>query len=236
VTNKENATYWCYQFFLYWKNTATGNNDYKVSPSFAKYDSYFKNPSAALALTINEITALIKLYASALQKIILGAPPVKGNDGFHVYKVAGNYEGFPQSPADVPKKVKQLPFNSTTINPHFNFAFFIKDAEAKGNVFDIHIPVGARVLYVPAEFHAYPFEKEIILPFGCQLTITRVFTGKLDYIDAKTEARVILQKPPNAIMMGPVYDTDVYQPCNTGTTCQVKRKNFKTMVAEYAPP
>jgi hypothetical protein len=134
----------------------------------------------------------------------------------------------------VPKTVKQLPFNSTTINPHFNFAFFIPD-EAKGNVFDIHVPVGARVLYIPAEYHAYPFEREVLLPFGSKFTITSVYTGKLDYIDSKSHKIETLQKPPTSIMMGPVYQLNDYEPC-IGGACVIRRKNFRTFVTEYIAP
>lgn len=241
VSDIKNAAYWCYQFFLYWKNTVdsgAGDGGGKVASPFFKYDKYFKNPASFLALSTTEratlVPAIVRLYALALQKIILASPPVKGDDGFHVFKVASDYPGLPQSPTDVPKTLKQLPFNSTTVNPHFNFAFFIQE-EAKGNVFDLHIPVGARVLYIPAEYHAYPFEREILLPFGCQFKITAVYTGKLDYIDSKSHNIVTLQKPPTSIMMGPVYELDDYEPC-TGGVCVIKRKNFRTFIAEYIAP
>lgn len=237
VTNMKNATYWCYQFFFFWKNTATDGGA-TISSTFAKYGKYFKNPASFLNLSGSDaataVSAIIQLYAQALQKIILAGPPVKGDDGFHVYKVAGDYPGLPQSPSDVPKTVKQMPFNSTTINPHFNFAFFVKE-EANGNVFDIHIPVGSHVLYIPSEYHAYPFEREIILPFGCQFTVKSVYTGKLDYIDPKTHNIVTLQNPPTSIMMGPVYELNDYEPC-IGGSCLIKRKNFKTFLAEYVAP
>lgn len=237
VTNMTNATYWCYQLFLYWKNTVKGVYG-KIHTSLLIFTKYFENPAAFLALSTAEnasiVPDILRRYALELQKIISASPPVKGDGGFHVFKVAGDYPGLPQSPTDVPKMVAQLPFNSTTINPHFNFAFFIPD-EAKGNVFDIHIPVGARVLYVPGEFHAYPFEKEILLPFGCQFKITEVYTGKLDYIDKKSHNIVTLQTPPNSIMMGPVYELNDYEPC-VGGSCLIKRKNFKTFLTEYVAP
>jgi len=239
VNDMKNASYWVYLFFLYWKNTLEGSDGGgRISSSFINFDKYFKNPASFLALPVTEratiVPTIIQLYSRALQRIILASPPVKGDDGFHVFKVASDYPGLPETPTDVPKTVKQLPFNSTTINPHFNFAFFIPD-EAKGNVFDLHIPVGARVLYIPAEYHAYPFEREILLPFGSKFLITSVYTGKLDYIDSKTHKIETLQKPPSSIMMGPVYELNDYEPC-TGGACVIKRKNFRTFVTEYVAP
>lgn len=231
ISNEANAKYWCYLFFRYWKNTNDITRNLSIPKKFSKFTKYFQDPDAFKALGEEKAIAatekIIKLYIEALQSIILGAPPVK--TGFRTYKVAGDYPGLPEGSKDYPKNVPQLPFNSTTINPHFNFGFFIKP-DSTGNLFDIRIKEGARVLFIPSEFHAYPFEKEIILPFNSNFTISSSYTGELDVIDPKTHKMNVLQAPVDEIMMGPVYEIDQYRPCKT--ECLVKRKKFKIYLCE----
>lgn len=236
INNPDNAIYWAFLFFLYWKNTASVGSDLFPQPytSFMKFAAYFRDPDSLLKLSqvdaLKVVALLFPLYIESLDDLIRGAPAVK--EGFHVYKIAGNYPGLPTSSKDVPKKVPQLPFNSTTINPHFNFGIF-SSPEATGNMFDLRIGKGARVLYVPAEFHAYPFEKEIFLPSNSSFNITSSYQGMLDVIDPQSVKMITLQEPARSIVMGPVYEVDTYQPCKSGA-CKSAKKPFTIFIADYA--
>ena len=234
ISNTDNAVYWVFLFFLFWRNTEQRVGRGNVAPQFAKFEQFFRDPDSLMALPAERrlvvAEQVIPLYIRALDRLIRQTPRVE--EGFHVFKVAGNYPGLPTSPKDVPKKVKQLPFNSTTINPHFNFAMF-STPDATGNMFDLRILAGARVLYVPSEYHAYPFEKEIILPTNSMFTIRASYQGMLDMIDPESINIVTRQKPTRAIMMGPVFEMNVYKPCKSGA-CEVVRKPFTIFLAEYS--
>jgi hypothetical protein len=233
ISNEDNAKQWCYFFFLYWKNTRDVMEKGQPSEKFRKFQRFFTDPSLFRKLTIDQaqpiIQDLLQLYASSLQSIIQQSPPVK--TGFHLYKVAGDYPGLPTSPSDVPKVVTQKPFNSSTINPNFNFAFFISK-EATGNLFDLRIRPGSHILYIPAEFHAYPFEKEVLLPIGAKFTITSSYNGVLTTIDKESLKLNKLQQPPSSIMLGPVYEISPYHPCSQ-QVCSTEKRVFTIFLCDY---
>lgn len=245
LSNEANARYWCYLFFLYWSNTkkaSGGGRDAAIPRSFTRYEKYFANPSLFKTLDPNDAKTsemaadIIKRYIATLGRLIKEAPPVK--TGFHVYKVAAPYPGLPESTTDVPKTVVQKPFNSATINPHMNFAFFTKE-DATGNLFDLRIPAGVHVLYVPSDYHAYPFEKEIILPPECKFTVTGSYTGKLSVINVDTIDLQQLQTPNASIMMGPVFEINQFMPCSkdksrTDLTCLATKKDFTIFITDYS--
>jgi len=229
IKNPTNAIHWCYLFCLYWKNTinlTSGDDKPMVPLEWRKWSKYFLRPNDLKAMKESDALLVVKpflrLYADQLQAIILKCPPVK--KGFHVYKVAGNYPGLPESEKDVPKSVTQLPFNSTTITPQFNFALF-SPPDATGNLFHVHLPKGSRVLYIPSEYHAYPFEQEIILPMGSVFTIYGSYQGSLNMIDPKTVQMIKLQEA-DKIAMGPVNDVKPYDPCKEGR-CVINTKEFR---------
>lgn len=229
IKNLPFSIHWCYLFCLYWKNTVdlTSGDDKPVVPSeWKSFQRFLKEPGDWKILNEKDALPLVKdflrLYADQLQLLILGCPPVK--KGFHVYKVAGDYPGLPESKKDLPKRVLQQPFNSTTLTPQFNFALFTPP-ESKGNLFHIHLPKGSRVLYVPSEYHAYPFEQEIILPFGSVFTIYGSYKGRLNVIDPESVDMIYLQDIKK-IAMGPVHDMRPYKPCKDGE-CQVESKKFR---------
>lgn len=226
---------WCYWFFLYWHNTEKANGGpAPIHEMFRVLRRFFTKPDSFLSLTTTMAAVteqVIRIYARLLQRLILNAPPVQ--EGFHVYKVASDYPGLPSSFKDVPKVVPQLPFNSTTINPHFNFAPFIGGSEAKGNLFDLRIPKGSHVLYVPSEFHAYPFQKEIILPHGARFVISSVHKRLLSLIDENSVNMVKLQEPDGEASMGPFYELNDYEPCKGDGVCKVEKKRFTVFVGDF---
>lgn len=230
-TLNDNSSYWCYLFFLYWKNTFGGSREswILVPSSFKKYRKYFETPElfkSKIGVKEKDIEDIIKLYILRLQKIVIECPTPSGD--ISVFKVSSKYPGLPEKLTEIPTTVLQLPFNSTTIDPHFNFAPFVSP-EASCCFFEIHIPKGQHCLFVPPYLHAYPFEKEIILPYGCIFEVFDKYEEDMNYIDVSDVNIVKLQSKRifDSIVMGPVYEIDEYQPCYESRGCNIKKKHFE---------
>jgi len=222
-TMSSNAIYWAYLFFKYWSNTAK----YPVKNIPSKYKGflpYFVNPDAFNRLGQDQQEGvaglLIKTYAITLQQIILAAPKVK-LDGFHVYKISSRYPGLPESVTELPAAVEQFPFNSTTVTQYFNFAIFAK-AESTCCLFDIYVPPGSVCLSVPSFYHAYPWEREVILPIGSIFEVRQIVNGMMNYIEPTTLNSQMIQ-PKGDISMGNVFLINEYSPCKGGQ-CVVQKK------------
>ncbi len=166
-----------------------------------------------------------------MRDIIKKAPKTPGE--FHVFKVASPYPGLPQSGDELPVPVMQLPFNSTTVTPYFNFAPFLAPT-ATCCLFDITIPKGSQCLFVPQEYHAYPFELEIILPHSCIFDVQNIRQGILNYVDPKTVDLTQVQ-PKGQIQMGAVYELNEYSPCGS-QQCRIESKMFNVYDCEYISP
>lgn len=239
----DNSRYWVYLFFAYYRNTFGTSRDKEELPkSFTRYQALFNNPERFSQLPevvqMNIANDVILKYINILQDIILNCPAT--TQEFKVYKVSSHYPGLPSvNPLEFePSIVQQLPFNSTTISPNFNFAPFIS-SESNCCFFIISIPVGSRVLYVDHELHAYPFENEIFLPFGCGFDIRNIKYETMNYIDPKEVNIERLQEPgpkPGGIEMGNVYDINEYNPCKYAQGCVIKSKPFNIFICQYISP
>ncbi len=226
IMNKvsDNAPYWTYLFFQVWHNTT--DRPQNVSTEFTPYVNFFNEPQTFNLLskpTKMEISGkIIDLYISKLQKIIMNGPVVEG-EGINVYKVASKYPGIPNDVSELPARVVQLPFNSTTINKDFNFYIFTNPLD-NCCFFQIYIPRGQHCLFIPSEIHAYPFEAEVILPTGCIFNIQNIKNGTLKFVDPKESNMVIVQDRAN-VVMGPVFQIDTYRPCGD-KSCTIQSKSF----------
>jgi hypothetical protein len=221
----ENTKYWCHLFLLYFKNTF--HNKAGVPLIFQKYQHYFDHPELFnQQVTTQELQDIVFLYSQRLQNIIQNAP--KPKEDIAVYKVSCYYPELPDYNDFHPKKIVQQPFNSTTINPHLNFATFIDQQQLQVDIgccfFQIIIPKGFSCLYIPKEFHAYPFENEILLPHHITFDIKNVSTKNFHFINVDTINLVDLQKNKQSVTMGPVFDIDLYEPC-VGP-CQIHNQPF----------
>lgn len=225
-----NAPFWTSLFFRYWHNS-TKNPISGIPYDFRKFLAYFNNPALFNALSKSDqsiVSAqIIFAYIHRMVGIVRKAPRVAGQ-GFHVYKVASKYPGLPDNITNLPADVVQLPFNSTTINPHFNFEIFTNPG-SNCCLFDIFVPPGSMCLWVPEYLHAYPFEKEIILPPGSVFGITSITNGIMNYIEKNKQNIQVIQDPKN-IRIGNVYDISTYEPCidNVGkpAACMIQSKSF----------
>jgi hypothetical protein len=227
-TISDNATYWTYLFFKYYNNSFSSA---EVEAPFKRWAIFFKDPRLYIVAPESEkrqiAEELIKRYVLMMSLIIKKAP--RSNGSFHVFKVTSKYPALPDNNTQVPIKIKQLPFNSTTILPYFNFAPFIS-ADATCCLFDILVPQGSMCLYVPEEIHAYPFEKEIILAPGAIFDIKNVGLGTLNYVDPKTVSIIRLQDEKDT-KIGNVYSLNEYFPCGQNP-CMIERKAFTVYDAD----
>lgn len=221
-----NAGYWTYLTFLYYYNTYISAKFKATLPkAFSKWKEYFSDPSKFTKLSRldqdNVASEFIPRYIVYLQGIIKKAPKTPGE--FHVFKVASKYPQLPSLGSSLPSNVAQLPFNSTTISPYFNFAPFISPS-SDCCFFDITVPKGSTCLYIPEEYHAYPFEMEILLPRDCIFHIERIYNGRLNFIspDAVNMVRV---QPEKKEVMGAVFEINRYFPCKIGG-CTSMTKTF----------
>jgi len=231
----ENAPQWTYLFFLYYRNTFSYSARLVIPKQFKKWSKYFSDPESYRALSLPDrqrfADEVITQYTLLFQKIILKAPKVNGE--FHVFKVASKYPALPEKGQPLPADVLQLPFNSTTISPYFNFAPFISP-DSDCCLFDIIMPKGSSCLYVPTEYHAYGFEHEIILPHDSIFKVTNIRKTTLNYIDPKTVNIVQLQDK-DKIKVGTVYMINEYKPCLNGD-CLIQRKQFTVYDCVYKNP
>jgi len=235
----DNGPYWVQQFLEYYNNTYEASVGKKLLPSSWKFLSKYigdintfkrlpKKQKDGLSLQV------IKKYADTLQRIIMKSPSITGK-GFPVLKIASKYPGLPEDTSNFKRaRVEQLPFNSVTFDLHLNLAPFMSPIEGGSVLFDIFLPKGSKALYVPASLHAYPFENELILPFGCTFNIKSYSKVIMNYIDTN-DVNIVLLQPRNNITMGNVYGIQPYNNC-VGGRCRISKKTFTMFDTTYQNP
>jgi len=207
VPNQENLVYWVFYFFKYYSYDARW-----IEAPFKKYLSYFKSPRTFLQvprpkqkLIINDV---IGSYISTIQSIIMGAPKTMSN--ITVYKISSIYDPRLEDPSAHMYSVSQKPFNSTTYDPEFEFGYFLAE-EQPSVLWRIDIPKGSQILAVNPIYHAYPFEKEIILPHGVSFQVRDRAETVLEYVKKSELKLETVQKSP--FVIGEVYrPLPYYQP------------------------
>lgn len=222
----DNSVQWAYLFFKYLKNSSIS----PIPSSFKKYKPYMDHPES-IREDPSVAVLLINDYINKLNLIIKNGPRTPGS--FHVFKVASPYPGLPTSNTEVPAAVLQLPFNSSTVTPYFNFAPFLAPS-ATCCLFDIEVPKGSTCLFIPQEYHAYPFEMEIILPNNCIFNIVNIRKASLNYVDPATVKMVQVQNK-SQIQMGAVYQLNEYAPCGS-SSCRIQKKSFTIYDTVYGNP
>jgi hypothetical protein len=220
IKNRENSRIWTNLFFYYYQDS------HDHIPKELRGFNYFSNSSFSQLPQEKAdkiIDFIVPWFIKYLSKIIKDSPAT--TQPIQVYKISSSYPGLPEISSTDYKKpfpVPQIPFNSTTTSPDFNFYIFTSP-EANCCLWVITIPKGKHVLYIPHEFHAWPFENEVLLPPGVSFNITRQYDTRLSYIDKADINYVQLQEKPFKI--GPVYDINTFKPCNS-FQCAIREKNF----------
>ena len=197
INKPENSFFWAKNFFTSYNWKYYGIN--RIEAPFKKYIKYFKNPKS-LQLGDPIIPKLIDEYTKAVQSIILKSPSVP--DDLIVYKSSSVYN--PILATDIVEHVdiEQLPFNSTSYDPEFEFNYFL-GPDAVGVLWEILIPKGSHVLAVNKAFHAYPFENEIILPYHSVFHLESSRRATLTYVPKSELKLETVQKSP--FVIGEVY-------------------------------
>lgn len=124
----------------------------------------------------NIIRYMMYQYIVQLQTILLGAPILEQDT--YVYKVtSGVYPNLPKNiKCNNPQlncptvPVKQLTFNSTTMNKRWNFSSFYDKTEACC-YYIIYIPKGNRILHLSEHIHGFPYQDEVLLPFSAVFNV-----------------------------------------------------------------
>lgn len=144
---------------------------------------YWEDPESFMKLNKKKRTEFTNSFWIYLvghyDKLISNAPPLLYP--VVVYKVASPYGDLEEkSPG---KYVFQQPLNSSSWDRKMpTFAGFLKDDNGRVKkccVFEIHMPTGTPVLYLPGFLHAYPWENEILMPMGSIFKINSIGSGTL---------------------------------------------------------
>lgn len=201
IPDKQRARIWVYQFFKYF-NYSTKYIPDSMKPIFPP--KFVKNPRLVIKvknMSDSDVNTIIKSYTEILQRLIYDAPVTP--EDVIVYKASSDYPGLPQNKNDFPKLVPQLPFNSTSYDPQFNYGLFTGPSTA-GHLFEILIPKGSHVLFINPAFHAYPFENEILLPHSVSFNIKKSIPVELDFV-SKENTKLHQIQDLTDVHIGPVF-------------------------------
>lgn len=207
-----NYVMWTYQFFAFYNyNISEVGKDYlRWKDFFINPRSYAALPEADRKLIANQV---IRQYIIDLERIILGAPT--NNTPITVYRATNIYNEilpitdasenikYPQKitfPTDF--RIFQKPFNSTTYDSQLDFSPFL-GVGTDCCLYKILIPKCSRLLAISPVLHAYPHEREILLPFASTLIIHGVSKELFNYYPADKQRYTIVQQQP--LVIGEVY-------------------------------
>ncbi len=208
-SNPQEFVQWAHSFFQWY-----GYHPSTVERPFHTFRSFFESPQSYLdrpdKLAIAE--TLIPVYNGELQRLILEAPPVASDEGFYIYKATNPYPTLPrQEVLDKPIPVAQVPFNSTSYDPEFNYGQFLA-GKTEWAILRLFLPKGSRVLSIDPSFHAYPHEREILLPPDCTFLFKKTEMIQMRYIPREDVQYEQVQDGPR-FLVGEVFRPKVgYQP------------------------
>lgn len=190
----ENSYRWVYHFFGLYNNRQYGLNI--IEEPYRQYMIFFRNPKKYHILRTEQkyqiYKDILEKYVRDLSSIINSSPPVK--EDIYVYKVSSPYSEILMQEEIEDISLVQKPFNSTTYDPELNFSPFLSSDPCC--FYKIKIQKCSHVLSISPIYHAYPFEKEILLPFGSNLILKNsstaiINTSKIEYSK--------IQEPPYLI-------------------------------------
>jgi hypothetical protein len=215
IAKDEQKVFWTFNFF---KRYNYSEKD--IDKEFKKYLSFFNNPSSYLSDRSRIIIAqdIILGVINSLQRIIKKAPRIR--ESFDVYKVSSSYPQL-DNLEQTNNIIHQVPFNSTSYNPQFNFAPFISE-NSTCCLHKITVPSGSRVLFIPSEYHAYPMELELLLPFNSNLLIKSITQEGFNFIP-KEQQKFIPVQDLNNLVIGQVY---MYDPLSSNIVIRKKLKYY----------
>ena len=210
-----NNEIWVRNFFYLYASAQYGVKE--IPLAWRHWEPYLSNPKTWDALPVaNKIKLeleLIRQYAIDLERIILAAPSNK--DVITVYRATGVYPdidgivkasqnmSYPQKitfPQDF--RVFQKPFNSTSYDSQLDFSPFLGSI-SDCCLYKIKIPKCSRLLAISPVLHAYPHEREILLPFASTLIVHGVQKKIFNYYPLDKQKYTAVQSTP--LVIGEVY-------------------------------
>ena len=230
IRGDSNLKLWVYFVGKFWKDMieTPQYQGSQIDESMEMWQSLILNPKAILKMSDDDPALVDFAYdiAKDLNSVILGAPAVKYD--FEVIKVTTSYPDLPDPNHFKPKSVPQKPFNSTTLDAELNFGYFLAD-DKDNFAIALTIPKGSHVLHIPDIITAYPWETEVLLPFGCSFYIDAYDEGVVPYYQKTDEFTRQVQNEPFTI--GPVFEVD------QGLEHRVLRKKvMRVLIGTYQAP
>lgn len=201
---------WAKHFYSFYNKDVYGLDN--VEPPFTDYIGYFKDPSQ---VTLQVAQETIATFMVTLIEIIQHAPITQA--AVLVYKVSTVYA--PEMNHFLTSNVGhadiiQKPFNSTTYDPEFEFGTFLAE-EGDTVVWQLLIPAGTHCLFINPIYHAYPHEREVLLPPDIVFSVRGARNVVLEYINKGDIKPEIVQKEPYVI--GEVFRQTMQPPVKSKT-------------------
>ena len=173
--------------------------------------------------------SFVKLVIALVSKIIHRAPKLEFD--IVVYKASSDYPGIPhEDPIVDVVNVEQKPFNSTTYDPQFSFGLFTAE-KSEWALWKITIPAGSSVLSINPTYHAYPFEREVLLPPGVLFQVYKTEIVVLDTITKEGMQYEVSQRKALKIANAPNFVIgEVFRP-KPGYAPEIVRKKMHLLSA-----
>jgi hypothetical protein len=215
MPNPNNMVYWVYTFFSLFSSNGIFGEPLIIEGPLTRWTQFFIDSKSYWNIPdpqvkINIAQEVILLYAQELQAIIMNAPVVQ--IPLTTYKTSSVYapemkplmtQNLTSGEAEVSAvRIPQKPFNSTSYDPEFDFNYFIASS-GDAVMWKLFLPQGTHCLFINPTYNAYPFEREILLPYGNVFEVYSVSDIQLDFVE-KTELKIDrMQEMP--FVIGEVY-------------------------------
>jgi len=187
---------WVANFFKLYNFQEYGEE--KIEHNFKNLSHYFQNPGDLkndpdrYSIT----REVFQKFSVELNQIVLDAPKTRFK--LTLFKGSRTYDELPHPEllGDFRNRefyFEQNLFNSTTYDPNFNFTLFVG-----GNccLHELTIPKGSRLLFISPTIHAYPFEREVLLPVGVTFNFVRAEMVNIDLPSDEHPPIKTVQKEP----------------------------------------
>ena len=205
IPDETRLRYWVRQFFELYNIQRYGLN--AIEMPFNQWSSHFTNPGLVQNDNIDTCKKIVANFAWILSRIIINAPIAQHED-FLLYKASSVYNSEMKRLLTEPLKanevvrVPQLLFNSTSYDPEFEFNTFVADS-GDSVLWMLTRRTNIPCLFINPIFHAYPHEREFLLPPGCIFNIRDVRDVQLEYVNKSDFKLEVVQEAPYVI--GEVY-------------------------------
>lgn len=205
----EQVEEWISDFFRRWIYSNS------LPEIFLPWKQYFGNTRYKLVkgdLRNKIATKMIKIVTKELIEIILKAPRSVGS--FKIYKGGRYYSSFDNLHEN--SEVKQAVINSSTYDPHLNISIFTSFEQNGCCAYQLTVNENIPMLVINKNIHAYPHEREILLPPGVSFRFKGKDKRKMGYSKSEEKHYFTVQREP--YLIGEVYRQNPHVYCESGTS------------------